>query len=176
MYAFALVYLSKETHTTVPESYFESCQYLILWPWAKFLSALQATHLLYRNRNLRYLGTLWSLINIWRILWSAQRKHITKMGSFSDCTNTLPIKTFYEPYPEAGIRDHRLHILFNLLCSSCYQLHAWVEAITVQFSPFVCFCKQIETMKKTRKHCLILTLRAPVGSPLCSSWHFWLFP
>lgn len=94
------------------------------------------------------LGALWSLINICRLLWDSQRKPLTEMDSFSQCTYTLSTNTFCKPYPEARSRDHRLHILFNLLPSTYYWLHAWVGTITAQPFPFMCICKLLQTVKK----------------------------
>lgn len=152
------------------ESYYDSWDLFLILSMSHFVTLGQTsvcssgTHLLYRNRNLSYFGALWSLINICRILWGAQRKLVTNIDSFSQSTYTLPTKTFCKPYPEAGIWDHRLHILFNLLCSACYQLCAWV--ITVQFYPFTWICKQIERCEES------MGWRWPSGLPwaACFAW------
>lgn len=159
------------------ESYYDFWDLFLILSMSHFVTLGQTsvcssgTRLLYRNRNLSYLGALWSLINICRILWGAQRKLVTNIDSFSQSTYTLPTKTFCKPYPEAGIWDHRLHILFNLLCSACYQL------CVSDHCPILSIHMNLQANRKMwRKYGLTLTLRAPLGSLLCLGWDFWLFP
>lgn len=70
------------------------------------------------------------------------------MDSSYQCTYTLSTKTFWKAYLEAGSRDHKLCICFIYchlpLPAACMR----VEKITAQFFPFICFCKQMQTVKK----------------------------
>lgn len=80
------------------ESYYDSWDLFLILSMSHFVTLGQTsvcssgTRLLYRNRNLSYFGALWSLINICRILWGAQRKLVTNIDSFSQSTYTLPTK------------------------------------------------------------------------------------